>query len=93
MVPVTGRVTSIDTALSGALRLRHCSAPDAMTRALPASSVVLGLVREIPSRLRKSANLVCTLARSQFLYRVRLEALVQNRDLSRQGIDEDLGRV
>jgi hypothetical protein len=54
---------------------------------------MLGLVLEIPSRLRKRANLVCTLAWSQLLNRVRLEALVQNRDLSRQGIDEHLGRI
>ena len=41
----------------------------------------------------RRANLVCTLARSQLLYRVRLEAVVQSRDLSRQGIDEHLGRM
>jgi hypothetical protein len=54
---------------------------------------MLGLVWEIPSHRRKRANLVCTLARSQLLDRVRLEAVVQSRDLSRQVIDEHLGRI
>ena len=54
---------------------------------------MLGLVLEIPSRLRKRANLVCTLARSQVLYRVRLEAVVQGRDFSGQNVDEQLGHL
>jgi hypothetical protein len=54
---------------------------------------MLGLVLEIPSRLRKRANLVCTLSRYQLLYRVRLEAVVQGRDFSGQTVDEQLGHL
>jgi hypothetical protein len=43
---------------------------------------MLGLVLKILTYCPKRANLVSALARSQLLYRVRLEALVQNRDLS-----------
>ena len=41
----------------------------------------------------QDTNLVYSLARSQLLYRVRLKSVVQSRDLSRQGIDEHLGRM
>ena len=55
--------------------------------------MMLGLVLEIPSRLRERANLVCTLSRNQLLYRVCLEAVVQRRDFSGQTVDEQLGHL
>ena len=64
-----------------------------MTRALPASSVMLGLVREVLSHRYIEANRVYTLARNQLLYRLRLKAVVQSRYLTRQGIDEHFGRM
>jgi hypothetical protein len=54
---------------------------------------MLGLVREIPSRLRKRVNLVTTLARNQHSYRVRLEAVLQGSDFSGQSVDEYLGHL
>jgi hypothetical protein len=53
---------------------------------------MLGLVREVLTYRRVETTLMYTLARSQLLYRVRLEAVVQSSDLSRQSIDEHLGR-
>ena len=58
-----------------------------MTRALPASSVMLGLVREVLSHRCIEANRVYTLARNQLLYRLRLKAVVQSRYLARQEVD------
>ena len=67
---------------------KRWSTSKATTRARPASSVMLGLKREIPSRLRKRANLVCTLDRNQLLYRVRFEAVMQGGDFFGQTVDQ-----
>lgn len=87
------RTWGFDPACRGPLRLPRCSAPDAATGDLPTSTAMLGLVLKILAHCSKSTDLVCTLARNQQLYRVRLEALVQNRDISRQSIDEHVCRI
>jgi hypothetical protein len=75
------------------MRPRRCSAPDATTRGLAASSVMLGLVWEVLTHRRIETTLVYPLARSQLLYRLRLKSVVQSRYLTRQGIDEHLCRM
>lgn len=54
---------------------------------------MLGLVREIPSCLRKRVNLVSTLSRNKHLNRARLEAVVQGGDFSETFVDEHSGHL
>ncbi len=81
------------TDLSGILETPTMLSADATTRALPASAVMLGLVWEVLTHRVIETNLVYLLAGNQLLDRLRLEMLVQSRDLIRQPIDEHLCRM